>query len=603
MTADTYPAPKVPLNAANELDLDQLGSRNLVTHVYFPGIEAAKGGFIYPNWRGCTPAGDAVDNANNAWPINDTLGPEGLPIEFPNALLKSLDQGWVFYSYSVRLPGGPMPGPDDESRRLFFYVGVRATADSHLPVPQIKQSHGLKLDGDRNVVPTNGVTVSVPPYIAMAKGDKVTLRWRGFTATGTPRPLNPVWTVTEADVGHPLTRLVGRTEVMLLENGRLELSYSIAYAGGGVDSVSAQQNLTIVAPTEQYLPIPTIDRHGGGSLDPDLFPEGITVRITLYPGARSGDVVTLYIGVAAGIRAHVSVRIDPSTIDSGVLTFHLDHAWLMSNNGKSAELSYQYARAGQSLSGTPLPLLIRKPLDLPPPEIANTTQEPGDEPEERMMDAGVTTAGSHASVPASAVIGENDSVHLHWGKPGEPGHVAIPVAADRKTFTIPKNAIATHMGAGEGARARLSVYYRVVPSGEPAENYQDSTFVYLKIKPFPQNRFPTIQCELAQGTGGRLSLSLVTDSRGARFNLAQWSYMHEGQILNIKVVNKDHYLLKDYEVKEADVGIVNTSWLSKEFLVSQVGVGGKFKVSVTVSFDGGQTFLPFNDSPELTLIQ
>jgi hypothetical protein len=129
MTADTYPAPKVPLNAANELDLDQLGSRNLVTHVYFPGIEAAKGGFIYPNWRGCTPAGDAVDNANNAWPINDTLGPEGLPIEFPNALLKSLDQGWVFYSYSVRLPGDPMPGPDDESRRLFFYVGVRATAD------------------------------------------------------------------------------------------------------------------------------------------------------------------------------------------------------------------------------------------------------------------------------------------------------------------------------------------------------------------------------------------------------------------------------------------------------------------------------------------
>ncbi|PRA40701.1 MULTISPECIES: hypothetical protein [Pseudomonas] len=600
MTA-ANPAPKVPLNADNALDLDQLGSRNLVTHVYFPGIDAAKGGFIYPNWRGCTASGDAGDNFDNAWPIDDTLVPEGLPIEFPNALLKDLDQGWVFYSYTVQLPGEPLPSPD-ESKRLFFYVGVRASATTQLPVPQIKQSHGLELDADRNVLPSNGVSVSVPPYAAMGEGDKVTLKWVGFTETGARRPLSPVWTVTNADVGRPLTRLVGRTDVMLLEKGRLELHYEVAYAGGGNVTISAQQNFRIVPPTQPYLPAPVIDRHGGGPLDPELFPDGITVRITLYPGALSGDVVTLYSSVAADIGAHVSIRIDPSTIDSGVLTFHLDHAWLLSNNGKSAELLYQYARSGQSLAGDPLSLLIRKPLELPLPEIANTAQEPGDDPNERMMDAGVTTAGSQASVPDGAVIGANDSVHLHWGKPGEPGHVAIPVAADRKTFTIPKNAIAMHMGAGEGARERLSVYYRVVPSGEPAENYQDSKFVYLKVKPFPQNRFPTIQCELAQGTGGKLSLGLITDPRGAKYNLAQWSYLHEGQILNIKVINKDHYLLKDYVVTAADVGKVKESWLAKDFLVNQVGLNNKFKVSVTVSFDGGRTHLSFPDSPELTLI-
>lgn len=601
MTA-ANPAPKVPLNADNALDLDQLGSRNLVTYVYFPGIEAAKGGFIYPNWRGCTASGDAGDNANNSWPIDDTLLPEGLPIEFPNALVRSLDQGWVFYSYSVRLPGGPVPGPDDESKRLFFYVGVRASATTDLPVPQIKQSHGLELDGTRDGVPSNGVTVSVPPYLAMAAGDKVKLEWRGFTSTGASRPLNPVWTVSEADVGHPLTRLVGRADVMLIDKGRLELRYEVTYEGGGNVSRSAQQNFIIVPPTQVYLPAPTIDRHGGGPLDPDLHPDGITVRIALYPGALSGDVVTLYTSVATVVSAHISTRIDSSTIDSGVLTFNLDRDWLMSMNGKSAELLYQYARSGQSLAGDPLSLLIRKPLELPLPEIANTAQEPGDDPNERMMDAGVTTAGSQASVPDGAVIGANDSVHLHWGKPGEPGHVAIPVAADRKTFTIPKNAIAMHMGAGEGARERLSVYYRVVPSGEPAENYQDSKFVYLKVKPFPQNRFPTIQCELAQGTGGKLSLGLITDPRGAKYNLAPWSYLHEGQILNIKVINKDHYLLKDYVVTAADVGKVKESWLAKDFLVNQVGLNNKFKVSVTVSFDGGRTHLSFPDSPELTLI-
>ncbi|MCW8275008.1 hypothetical protein IMF27_04250 [Pseudomonas sp. PCH199] len=104
MTADAFPAPKVPLNADNELDLEKLGSADLITHVWFPGIETAKGGFIYPNWRGCTAQGDAGDNANNAWPINETLVPEGLPITFPNALLVSLKLGFVFFLIRSRSP-------------------------------------------------------------------------------------------------------------------------------------------------------------------------------------------------------------------------------------------------------------------------------------------------------------------------------------------------------------------------------------------------------------------------------------------------------------------------------------------------------------------
>lgn len=602
MMATAFPGPKVPfLDANNALDLGKLGTNNLITHVHFPGIEAAKGGFIYPNWRGCTASGDAGDNANNAWPINDTLVPEGLPIAFPNALLKGLDQGWVFYSYAVQLPGGPVPDPADESRRLFFYVGTRATAATHLPVPQIKESHGLELDGDRNAIPTNGVTVSVAPYAAMKEGDKVTLQWQGFTQTGTARPLNPVWTVTQANVGQPLTRLVGRNDVLLIENGRLELSYKITYAGGGDESISAQQNLRIVAPTQPYLPKPSIDRYSGGPLDPDLFPEGITVRMDLYPEARSGDIVTLYTVIGAVISAYASVRIDPSTVDSGVLSIPMARAWLLANNGKSAELFYQYARAGATLSGEPLALLIRKPLELPAPDIDDTKQESGDDPDQRTMDAGITTSGSLAFVPTGAVIGPNDSVQLHWGKPGTQGHVAIPLAADRKTFTIPKNAIAMHMGAGEAGRERLSVYYRVIPSGEPAENYQDSLPVFLKVIPFPKNRFPTIQCELAQGTGGQLSLARITDARGARFNLTNWSYMNEDQILNIKVFGKEHYLLKDHVVLVSEVGKVKESWLSTDFLTTQVGVNNKFRVSVTVSFDGGHIHHSFNDSPELTL--
>jgi hypothetical protein len=435
----------------------------------------------------------------------------------------------------------------------------------------------------------------------MKAGDKVTLQWRGFTQTGTARPLNPVWTVSQTDVGRPLTRLIGRNDVLLIDKGRLELSYKVVYVDGGKDSVSAQQNLKIAPPTQSYLPKPSIDGHGGGPLNPDLFPDGITVRIALYTGARSGDVVTLYTLVANVISAYAAVRIDPSTVDSGLLTLAMDPSWLMVNNGKSAQLFYQYARAGASLTGEPLALLIRTPLDLPVPELDDTKQEPGDEFDQLTMDANDTTSGSLAFVPDGVVIGTDDSVHLHWGLPDVQGHVAIPIAADRKTFNVPKNAIAMHMGAGVGARERLDVYYRVVPSGEPVENYTDSDHIFLKIIPFPQSSFPRIQCKEALGTGGNLSLLQITDPQGATFQLARWAYMHQDQILNIKVVGKENYLLKDYKVVESDVGGTKFSWLSKDFLEQQIGVGNKFKVSVTVSFDGGQTHLAFYDSPELTL--
>jgi hypothetical protein len=396
MIADAFPAPKVPLGIDNAVDLEDLGSRDLKTHVWFAGIEHHKGDFICPNWRGCTALGEPGDNATNEWPINDTLEPEGLPISFPNALLLRLDQGWVFYSYSLKKRVDPIPGP--ESQRIFFYVGKRPSLTSHLPVPQILESHDLFLDPDMGAIPQEGVTVSVPPYAAMATGDKVTLRWRGFDDGDRPRPLNPVWEVKAGDVGRPLTLNVARTQVVLIEGGRLELSYDIAYAQGGDDSKSAQQNLRIVAPGSSRLPALTIDKHGGGPLDPERFTQGATLRIALYPGAQPGDIAMVHATVGAVTEAIAWVRLDPSTFDSNVLTVHLDHAWLLANNGKTARLHYQFARAGVVKSGESLSVLIRRPLQLPLAIVSDTSQEPGDDADEHLLDAGTTTSGSRVRV-------------------------------------------------------------------------------------------------------------------------------------------------------------------------------------------------------------
>jgi len=602
MIADAYPAPKVPLNADNAVDLEQLGSNNLVTHVWFPGIDTFRGSFIYPNWRGCTVNGDAGDYAGDVWPIDATLTPEGLPIDVPNALLKSLDQGYVFYSYSLKKVTEPNPEP--ESKRAFFYVGKRTSQASILPAPQIQQAHEQALDPSMSVLPPEGVRVSVPPYAAMAKGDKVTLEWRGFEEGGRERPLNPFWDVTDADVGRPLTVLVGRNQVSLIENGRVELRYRIVYAGNGEASVSAQQTISIVAPPPARLPAPTVDENSGGPLDPEHFPRGATVRIALHPQAQVGDMATLYAVASGDTSLFVSVRLDASTLDSGTLTMLLPHAWLLLNNSKRVALTYQFSRVGSVLSGEPLELLVRQPLELSLPIMSDTTQEPEDEEYEGTMDAGMTTTGSRVTVPTDDVVGETDTIQICWGEPGTPGHslITTPVAGNWRAFDVPKNAIATHMGAGVGQRERLEVFYRVTPNGEPPESYQDSEHFFLKILPFPKDRFPIIQCQQALGTGGILSLAEITDPKGTEYRLPRWAYIHAGQILNIQVFGKEHYLLKDHRVTETEAGATYISaWLLKTYLQTQVGIGNKFKVSVKVSFDEGRTALDFTDSTELTL--
>jgi hypothetical protein len=602
---NAFPAPKVPLGPDNALDLDQLGSNHLITHVKFPGIDQQMGGIIYIYWWGCTEQGEAIDFNGDRWPIDNTLEPEGLPIQIANDKVVALRQGWVFYSYVFLPPGSSTPLP--ESKRLFFYVGKRPSLISQLPVPQISQSHDLALDPDRAAIPAEGVTVSIPPYAAMAKGDKVTLQWRGFESDDTPRPLNPFWDVQDADVGRPLEKLVARNQVILIEDGRLELRYHIAYAAGGEDSLSAQQNLRIVAPVLQRLPALTIDDYTGGALNPDRFPNGVTLRIELYAGAQVGEVATLYATIGTETEASACIRLDPSTFDSGVLTLHLDHAWLVARDGKRPVLRYQFARAGSIMSGEPLELSVRRPLRLPHAIILDVIQETGEEPNEgAILAADTATTGSRASVPAEAIVGDADTIHLHWGEPGTPGHsvVTTPIAGDRRAFDIPKSAIAMNMGAGVGERPRLKVFYRVIPAGEPEENFQDSDpYFLLKIVPFPIDRFPTIQCELGQGTDGILYLSRISDPQGAEYTLRAWSYIEEDQILNIKVSGKDHYLLKDHRVTKAEADAEHiSSWLLKSYLETEIGIGNTFKVSVTVSFDEGRTHTSFKDSTVLTLM-
>ena len=155
----------------------------------------------------------------------DQVKPEGMPVSITNLLLKSLDQGWVFYSYSFEINGTRT----EESARRFFYVGKRPQKVALLPVAQVRGAHDLHIDAD--TISDNFLTVVVLPYENMTAGDVVTFLWQGYTATGTARPvIKSVIELVKEQVGQPLEFTVQKGQVTIIKNGKAEISYSIAYA-------------------------------------------------------------------------------------------------------------------------------------------------------------------------------------------------------------------------------------------------------------------------------------------------------------------------------------------------------------------------------------
>jgi hypothetical protein len=107
---------------------------------------------------------------------------------------------------------------------------------------------------------------------------------------------------------------------------------------------------------------------------------------------------------------------------------------------------------------------------------------------------------------------------------------------------------------------------------------------------------------LAQPDTGELFLTSVVDARGAEFKIRRWAYAEVNQIVNIKVVGKERYLLKEHLLTKSELDAASLSaWLPRDFMENEIGVDNKFKVSVTVSFDGGRSHIAFNDSPEITI--
>lgn len=583
-----YPAPGVPglQQPGNYIDLEQLGSLDLLTYVNYPGI--VNGSFFYINWRGCGAQGEVVDIFDDLIEVVG-LEADGMPVMIDNQKLKRLDQGWVFYSYFV--PDSNNPDTLIESRRLFFNVGRPLISATPLAVPQCKQSHDLKLDPQ--LLRSGDITFVTPPYKAMRAGDKVTLTLDLYFDDGVFfMPLVRTHSVTAGEAGQPLTWKISANELLAIEGGYALMSQKIDYAGTTFSTQGPVQTLDIVAPDIVFLPRLEIKDFSGGSLDPQSYPDGITLKIEPYTGMQVNDEVVIY--VSSDSQLVKTLRTDVSTLDSQVLELKVDQDWLVSNNGKNVEFMYQYARQGTAGSSIARGVLLRQPLDLPPPEITHAIVEGnGSEGVIGHVFAQALIDGVEVRIPETAVIGPDDTVQMHWDGYGSTGSfIAGPSAGDPKLFIIPATAVPANMGK------RVDVYYQVTPASEPSGT---SKVFDLEVKGIDSG-WPVVQNVRPSTHDGLLSLGEVP-TEGAGLSLATWMYMAAGQRVRIIVTglssNGDP---QSFDVRTGAAEPVTVAeyqarkvsgLIPKAFLEGLQRDTETITVKIEVSFDEGTTYVPF----------
>ncbi|GAB7529475.1 hypothetical protein PS3A_18840 [Pseudomonas sp. 3A(2025)] len=523
------PAPTViGLEPENWIDLDKLGTEALVTWIKYPGLDQYSE--FWPNWRGCSALGEALDFADSKHTVEDPVSPNGERIEIGNDLLRRLDQGWVFYSYLIPDVADPnLPG--EESERLFFYVGKRDVPNPPDPtgglgVAQFKESHDLQIALNQIV---GHATVVAPAYAAMSVGDKVTLRLEfSYDENSDPGYEHEyVLTLEAHHLNRPLEWKMPKGQFVIFDGGLVDARYSIVYAKPTVPTTSPVQRLRIVKDVTGQLPPLAIKDFPDPVLDPERFQDGAILQVPLYPGIQADDVVVLY--ADSDSPQIQSLRVDPSTLDSRVLEFFLPYAWLAANNGYSMKLTYQYARAAATGRAEALEMPLRRTPNLKTPIVENATADGLDKGHLLAVNQ---TGGVYVRIPDDAEIGTPERLEMHWQGHASTGSAVVdrPESGTPRRFRIPSTAVPANM------RKHVEVFYRLWVDGEgPFTSGKYDLEVRAPI--MPGAGWPTIQVSLP-ANAPPISLA-AAQTQGARLTLGAWMFMAPGQRVNVRLNGED----------------------------------------------------------------
>lgn len=516
-------------------------------------------------------------------------------VNLPNIAIAPLDQGWAFYSYAVRLKGETTISA--ESRRLMIYIGKRPA--QLLPAAHITQSHALCINIDE--LPGEGASVSVLPYQAMAVGDKVTFSWSGYMQGSDPGdPSDPgdsdtyQYILQSNDIGKPLSWIIEKSLFDFIENGFGYLDYTIDYApnDSGLTSIASRQRYEIIPAVEPKLEAPIFDSFSGADVNPDKYPNGITVRIPLYEGARIGDDIRVYgMSTVQTLSALKTLRVDPSNLDSGRVECVFDANWLKANNWQTIQLFYQWGRQKLSRTSNVLEFQVRRTRSLIAPMVK--TAYPDDE-DQFMYDAMEgAVRGASVIVPDAAIIEAGDTVHVEWAfVDGSAAYTGAALESNPREFKVPLEFIPAYMGK------RIDVVYSVVPEHpvDDKEIYYSAPF-NIEINKLPVNQYTRLKCAL-EGAVTEISRAKVPSS-GAPFYLDKWKFMAADQLVTIEAnggvsdAGENYDLCRSRKVVLAEAQLGKFDVILPLSYLNGLTLGEIFSIKTSVSFDGGESYQTF----------
>lgn len=587
-----YEKPTIPdLNGSDELDVEQLGNSPLLTNIKYTGMQ--RDDLVRPRWVGAGPDGKVFDDIGAELPVEADDLVNGRTVEISNRAIRAAVGGWAFFSYTVN--------QTTESLRQFCYLGLRPQpAVETLSVLHGLQSHNLVIRPAD--LPEAGLTLAVAPYQAMQVGDRITLNLVAYDEDGYEDDDYPDFLVVTKDhvEGQKISFDVPRYWFSYVEKGYALASYRIALANGPtLDSPEQRFEIDSQAALPAYLPKPAINGYTEGTpLDPAKFRDGLTVQMPVYPSMAVSDRILMRWRSPADDRI-LSVRVDPSSLVAGTITFRLAADALTLSSGATARLSYLYGREGASLSSEELAVDVIKPRSLNAPDVKGAL--PDSTPAWGTMTALDAIDGVYIEVPAdTAAAGE--SVEVHWeGKSALGQYIAkAPVKPENPLrFFIPAQYVAANLGRGElDESKRFDVFYRLVGN----QDHVDSVPFKLRIKPFETSAFPQITCDQASGTS--LSLAKVP-AAGADLSLGTWYLSAAGQLLTLTIsgitaTGPLEHVIRDRVAVTADEALNGVKAKLPKNVLEQLDVSSSFTLRARLSFDGGQYFTPFR-SNSLTL--
>ena len=474
---------------------------------------------------------------------------------------------------------------------------ARASHKALLPVPQVRDSHDLHLDPLG--MPDTGLVVA-PSYDGMAEGDAATFT---FTPANGMRPWVKTYPITDDNLDQPLSWGLPLEEAIVSMYETADFGYVIK-RGQDIVLESEKQTLMLDSTATPLQPAVQLADGPDTTLDPSLYPDGLTVVVPLYTGAALDDWVMVYWkGIQNASSTVMASRISQTELDAGQISLLVDPRWLTSNTGSNVDVSWQYARQGEAQSSSVLKLNIVEPLKVPPPRVEHAEAEGGGGENRGYLEASKAADGVFISVPESLDVSPADTLRMHWdGHPAGGKHVAeAPYSdAEPRRFHVPRAAVPANIG---GEAKRMPVYYTLTLAS--GRMYRSDAF-HLHVRPYPDSAYAPPQCPLAHGKPG-LALQDVPE-QGALLHVTGFPLSAEGHLLSVWITGLDeangevHHMVREAEpVTTAELEARSIGGVVSRAVLQTLKTNFSFILHANVSYDGGDTTIRFRTASVLWL--